>query len=92
MQTFEHIVVEGDMVGVWATYEGAQKGPIGPFPASQKYAKFSFGSVMRIADGKIAEWVGDLGQHGDPRPARAPPGLIGFSAPAQAAPVACHAA
>ena len=28
----------------------------GPFPASGKYAKFHFGCVFRLADGKIAEW------------------------------------
>jgi steroid delta-isomerase-like uncharacterized protein len=55
-QTFEHIVVDGDMVGLWATYEGTQEGDFGPFPATGKYAKFSFGCVFRLAEGKIAEW------------------------------------
>ncbi|WP_433508174.1 ester cyclase [Pseudonocardia halophobica] len=55
-QTFEHIVVDGDMVGLWATYEGTQDGDLGPFPATGKYAKISFGAVFRMAEGKIAEW------------------------------------
>jgi steroid delta-isomerase-like uncharacterized protein len=55
-QTFEHILVDGDMAAMWATYEGTQTGPMGPFPASEKYAKFSFAGVLRIEDEKIAEW------------------------------------
>jgi steroid delta-isomerase-like uncharacterized protein len=55
-QTFEHILVDGDMAAVWATYEGTQMGQMGPFPPSGKYAKFSFSGVFRISDGKIAEW------------------------------------
>ena len=31
-QTITHLVAEGDLVAVWATYEVSQKGPIGPFP------------------------------------------------------------
>lgn len=55
-QSFERILVDGDMVALWATYEGTQKGQMGPFPPSDKYARFSFGGILRIADGKIAEW------------------------------------
>lgn len=55
-QTFEHILVDGDMAAVWATYEGTQSGQMGPFPPSEKYAKFSFSGVFRLEDGKIAEW------------------------------------
>jgi steroid delta-isomerase-like uncharacterized protein len=55
-QTIVRLVAEGDLVGVWATYEGTQKGPIGPLPASGNKTKFDFGGVFRIADGKIAEW------------------------------------
>ena len=33
-QTFTQIVVEGDLAAVWATYEGTQTGPMGPFPPS----------------------------------------------------------
>jgi steroid delta-isomerase-like uncharacterized protein len=55
-QTFEHVLVDGDMVAMWATYEGTQTGQMGPFPPSGKYAKFSFGGVLRMEQGKIAEW------------------------------------
>ncbi|MHA6792178.1 ester cyclase [Pseudonocardia bannensis] len=55
-QTFEHILVDGDMVAIWATYEGTQRGWMGPFPPSDKYAKFSFSGVFRMENGKIAEW------------------------------------
>jgi steroid delta-isomerase-like uncharacterized protein len=55
-QTIVHMVAEGDLVGVWATYEGTQRGPIGPLPASGARTKFDFGAVFRMADRKIAEW------------------------------------
>ena len=55
-QTIMHMVAEGDLVGIWATYEGTQRGPIGPLPASGARAQFDFGAVFRMADGKIAEW------------------------------------
>jgi predicted ester cyclase len=57
-QTFLHVVPGGDMAGIWATYEGTQTGPLGPFPPSGKTARFNFGGVLRVANGKIAElWV-----------------------------------
>jgi predicted ester cyclase len=55
-QTFEHILVDGNMVAMWATYEGTQMGQMGPFPPSNRNAKFNFGGVLRIENGKIAEW------------------------------------
>jgi steroid delta-isomerase-like uncharacterized protein len=55
-QTIVHMVAEGDLVGLWATYQGTQRGPIGPLPASGARAQFDFGAVFRMADGKIAEW------------------------------------
>jgi steroid delta-isomerase-like uncharacterized protein len=55
-QTFEHILVDGDMAAVWATYEGTQMGQMGPFPPSEKHAKFSFSGIFRVSEGKIAEW------------------------------------
>lgn len=56
VQTFKHVVVDGDMAGFWATYEGTQKGQMGPFPPSGKRASFDFAGVARIEDGKFAEW------------------------------------
>ena len=58
VQTITHLVAEGNLVAAWATYEGTQKGPMGPFPPSGVKAKFDFGAVFRIEGGKIAEsWV-----------------------------------
>jgi len=37
-------------------HEGAQRGPIGPLPASGARTQFDFGAVFRMADCKIAEW------------------------------------
>lgn len=56
VQTFRHVVVEGDIAAIWATYEGTQAGPMGPFPASGKKASFDFSGVLRIREGKVAEW------------------------------------
>jgi predicted ester cyclase len=55
-QTFNHVLVDEDMVGIWATYEGTQMGKMGPFPPSEKYVKFSFACILRMEEGKIAEW------------------------------------
>ena len=30
-QTFRHVLVDGDMAAIWATYEGTQTGQLGPF-------------------------------------------------------------
>ncbi|HEY1968924.1 MAG TPA: ester cyclase [Pseudonocardia sp.] len=58
VQTFEQLVVDDDRAGFWATYEGTQQGDLGPFPASGRKTKFSFGGVARIRQGRIAElWV-----------------------------------
>jgi predicted ester cyclase len=58
VQTFREVVAEGDMAGIWATYEGTQTGQLGPFPPSGRKTEFSFGGVLRVEDGKIAElWV-----------------------------------
>ena len=55
-QTIVEMVGEGNLVGVWGTYEGTQHGAIGPLPASGAKTQFDFGAVFRMADGKIAEW------------------------------------
>jgi predicted ester cyclase len=58
VQTFTHVVVDGDMAGLWATYEGTQTGQLGPFPPTGRKARFDFAGVLRVADGRIAElWV-----------------------------------
>jgi steroid delta-isomerase-like uncharacterized protein len=55
-QAIVRMVAEGDLVGVWGTYEGTQRGSLGPLPASGARTHFDFGAVFRMADGKIAEW------------------------------------
>jgi len=58
VQTLRHLVAEGDLVALWATYEGTQRGPMGPFPASGKRVCLEFGAFLRIDAGRIAEmWV-----------------------------------
>lgn len=56
VQTIKLLVAEGDLVAAWTTYEGTQRGPMGPFPPSGRKATFDFGAVFRIEGGKIAEW------------------------------------
>ena len=57
----EHIhflMAEGDMVTVHATFCGTQRGPLGPFPASDRTLSADFISIYRVEDGRIAEaWV-----------------------------------
>jgi steroid delta-isomerase-like uncharacterized protein len=58
VQTFTQVLVDGDRAAVWATYEGTQTGPMGPFPPSGKRARFDFAGVFRVEDGRIAEmWL-----------------------------------
>jgi steroid delta-isomerase-like uncharacterized protein len=48
--------VSGDTVVVLFTGEGTQRGPLGPFPASNKTARLEFCSVSKIdAQGKMTE-------------------------------------
>ena len=56
LQAFTHLVAEGDFVAVWATYEGTQRGQMGPFPPTGKKMQFDFGAVFRVENSKIAEW------------------------------------
>jgi len=51
-------VYEGDFVGFWANYSGAQTGQMGPFPPSGKRVDCDFAGMFRFENGKIAEiWV-----------------------------------
>jgi len=56
VQTIKLLLAEGDLVAAWTTYEGTQHGPMGPFPPSGRQARFDFGAIFRIHNGKIAEW------------------------------------
>jgi predicted ester cyclase len=57
-QTLKHLIAEGNMVAAWATYEGTQTGPMGPFAPSGKKMQVDFAAVFRVENGKLAElWV-----------------------------------
>jgi steroid delta-isomerase-like uncharacterized protein len=56
VQTIKHLVAEGNLVALWVTYEGTQRGAMGPFPPSGARTQFDFGAVFRMDGGKIAEW------------------------------------
>jgi predicted ester cyclase len=55
-QTPVLMVEEGELVAVWATYEGTQSGPLGPFQPSGMRCKFDFSGVFRVSGTKIVEW------------------------------------
>lgn len=58
VQSLKHMVAEGNLVAIWATYQGTQLGPMGPFPPSRKRMQLDFAAVLRIERGKVAEmWV-----------------------------------
>ena len=58
VQTLRYQVAEGNLIAVWATYEGTQKGPMGPFPVSGKRMQLEFAAFIRVETGRIAEmWV-----------------------------------
>jgi predicted ester cyclase len=56
--TIDHVVAEGDFVAFHGTYVGTQKGPMGPFPPSNKQMSLEIVGLQRIENGKLAEmWV-----------------------------------
>ena len=58
VQTFTHVVAEGDQIGIFATYEGTHNGPLGPFPPTGKRVNFDFAGVFGVEDSKLAElWI-----------------------------------
>lgn len=56
VQVLEHLVAEGDRVAVWSTFEGTHQGAFGSLPASGRTVRFEFAAVLRLLDGKVAEW------------------------------------
>ena len=56
VQTPTHIACDGDLIGIYATYEGTHLGPFGGFEPTGKRAKFDFAGMMGVADGKLSEW------------------------------------
>jgi predicted ester cyclase len=58
VQTFTHVVAEGDEIGILATYEGTHKGAFGAFEPTGKQVNFTFAGIMKVTSGKISEfWV-----------------------------------
>jgi steroid delta-isomerase-like uncharacterized protein len=55
-QTIARMVAEADLVSAWVTYEGTQRGPMGPLPATNRTATFDFAAIFRVDHGKITEW------------------------------------
>jgi predicted ester cyclase len=56
--TIDHAVAEGDFIGFHGTYVATQKGPMGPFPPSNKQVSLEIVGLQRIENGKLAEmWV-----------------------------------
>lgn len=56
--TIDHVVAEGDFIAFYGTYTGTQKGPMGPFPPSNKQMSVEIAGVQRFKNGKVAEmWV-----------------------------------
>jgi len=78
-QEVQHMLADGDMVSVWASYSGTQQGPMGPFPATGGALSTDFAGFLRLEDGMIAEmWVvwdnlHILGQLGHIQPPGPPP-------------------
>ena len=56
VQTFRHVVADGDMIGIWATYEGTHTGPMGDIPPTGRKVNFDFGGMFRVEDGKLTEF------------------------------------
>jgi len=56
VQTATHVAADGDLIGVFATYEGTHLGPFGPFAATGKRATFDFAGMLEVADGKVREF------------------------------------
>jgi predicted ester cyclase len=58
VQTVTHLAADGDLIGIFATYEGTHLGPLGPFEPTGKRAKFDFAGMFKVADGKLSEfWI-----------------------------------
>jgi predicted ester cyclase len=41
VQTFTHVAVDGDLIGVFASYEGTHQGPLNGIPPTGKRVKFT---------------------------------------------------
>jgi predicted ester cyclase len=53
-----HVFAEGNWLAFHGTYVGTQRGPMGPFPPSNKQMSIEIAGIQRFENGKIAEmWV-----------------------------------
>ena len=75
VQTFTHIAADGDLIGVYARYQGTHLGPFNGIPATGKAVDFHFAGMFTVRDGKLAEFrvtwdnmtvLGQLGLLPDP--------------------------
>jgi predicted ester cyclase len=75
VQTPVLVACDGELIGIYATYEGTHLGQFGGFAPTGRRAKFDFAGMMRVADGKLSEWwitwdnitiLGQLGLLPDP--------------------------
>jgi predicted ester cyclase len=58
VQTPTHIAADGDLIGIFATYEGTHLGPFGPFEPTGKRAKFDFAGILKVENEKLSEfWI-----------------------------------
>jgi predicted ester cyclase len=58
VQRITHVAADGDLIGVYATYEGTHLGPFGPFEPTGKRVKFDFAGMFKVTDTKIREfWI-----------------------------------
>jgi predicted ester cyclase len=58
VQTFTHVAVEDDHIGIFATYEGTHLGPLGPVPPTGRHVRFNFAGMFRVDDDKLSElWI-----------------------------------
>jgi predicted ester cyclase len=58
VQTIQRMAVDGDLIGVFATYEGTHLGQFGPIAPTGKLVRFSFAGMFRVENDKLAEfWV-----------------------------------
>jgi predicted ester cyclase len=56
VQTPIHIAADGDLIGIFATYEGTHLGPFGGFEPTGKRAQFDFAGMLKVENGKVSEW------------------------------------
>ena len=58
VQTITHLAADGDLIGIFATYEGTHLGRLGPFEPTGKHAKFDFAGMFKVEGNKLSEfWV-----------------------------------